>query len=1084
MPNCLSDSNHFSTNNLHSRIRSVISRSNVKNERLFSGTFDQLFVHSGRCLLATVVCSSFAVLAQTPVNSVPGTSTNGNKLPVIHVADERVEVLERGPHHNRIRYTRKVADTNGLWREVTSSYTQLENGLNRKDAQGNWAPAPAVLEITPDGAQFVGGEWVAQFRAAPDAVDAVSLTTGSGPNARAYISHVVGLAYFDKASGDSVLLAEVSTNSAPGVLTTDHDLVYPSCFVGIDGDIVYHLSRSSLGQDIRLRSTLPTPDSFQLDPATTELEVLTEFVQSDTPRILSGPQIGSPGAPSGTLVGDDLGDREINFGLFNIGMGHAFAASGGTNDPSDGGGELVRKHWAQLSGRQVLIEALDFQKAAGWLDSLPAPTGGGSLKSRPVLRREVQNRPMPPRPKRFDQAEYGNRGRMRKVIALKDAPVEGPALVLDYQSLVGTTYSSYTFAANETYYISGQAIVSGTITYEGGTVLKMAPMSSNAGVTLQTGSAASVICQSGIFRPVIITAVDDRSVGADLPGANSAYLWTRYYGNPALGFDASSSVQGLALRCFQIRFANLGLSFKANGSSGSGHSLWHAQFEGCNTAIHVDNSTKLVLRNALFCSTGLKTFDLGTSATLDAQNVTVDLVPTVVVGGTLNLTNSILSGYTTRASGASYNAGYVSDTAGGYGGFAPGVYGSAGHYLQPGTLQNSGSPSSDPMLLADLKARTTQPPGSMDSSTATLPAPVVRDVWGTNLGYHYDPEDAQAQDVSITGGLNYVLPPGYVIGLLDAGISVDTGSLTTTAGPGSRVWLVRNELVEEYPYPVSVGYGLASLVYGTTATGTAPTLNLRFCNFAVFAGCKALDIGPGVGSVNLSDCEFYAGTLTDTAGPSGTSGTGSRSEILRNDLFVRTAVTLQPGTGVTLTVTGKNNTFAGSAIALSLPGADTWMFRNNLFERCVITPGPYEFTASNNGYVTNSTTTTTLNPVGLSDVVMNSLNYNKGTLGYYYLDPTSALIDAGDGTADSEGFYFYTTATAQTLEGQSRIDIGYHYPALDGSGLPYSSGGGPGVVNDPNGSAYLNANAYAGGNGPSQGFNVVITKPVNGQNHP
>ena len=407
-----------------------------------------------------LVCFSIGVLAQNQVSTNRTGNPVLNTQPPIRVADEQTTVLERGTHHNVIQYSRKVADTNGVWRTVVSKYTQLENGLNRQDERGLWTPAPAVLEITTDGAQFVGAEWIAAFKAEPSAADSVVLTTGLGNQAKRYVSHVVGLAYFDKASGDSVLLTQVATNSAPGVLTSEHDLVYPSCFVGVDGDIVYHLSRSSIAQDIRLRSGLPTPGAFQLDPATTELEVLTEFVEADTPNILSsstGTQksgaTGSPVAGKTGADGDDLGDRQIDFGLFNIGLGRAFAATGGTNDPGDGGGELVRKHWTQLSGRQVLIEALDFQKVAGWLDSLPAPRGGGALNTRPVLRREVQNRPLPPRPKRFDQAEYGNRGGMRKVLALKDSLVSGPALVLDYQSLAGGTVGNYTFTANETYYI-------------------------------------------------------------------------------------------------------------------------------------------------------------------------------------------------------------------------------------------------------------------------------------------------------------------------------------------------------------------------------------------------------------------------------------------------------------------------------------------------------------------------------------------------------------------------------------------------------------------------------------------------------
>ena len=614
-------------------------------------------------------------------------------------------------------------------------------------------------------------------------------------------------------------------------------------------------------------------------------------------------------------------------------------------------------------------------------------------------------------------------------------------------------------------------------------MLKFAPLYSNAGVTLQTGSSANVICQSGMYRPIILTATDDRSVGVDIPVSAPSNLSTTFYANPALGFDASSSVQGMALRCFQVRYAKVGMSFKANGSSGNGHSLWHAQFASCDVPIHVDNSTKLALRNALFYSSSTRVFDLGASAVLDAQFITVDQATTVVAGGTLNLTNSILSSYTTLVSGAAYNSGFVSDNMHGYGFWYP-PYAFGKHYLFPGTLQSAGTPPSDPTLLADIKQRTTQPASNMDSSTSTLPTAVVRDIWGTNLGYHYDPVDAQADTVNPTSALNYVIPAGYVISLVNSGIEMDSGSIATTATPGSRAWLLRDELVEEWPDPSLTGENVNSIVYGNVSYDSATVFNLNYCNFSVFAGAKTIQIGPAVASFGLTNCEFYAGSIVDTNGPDGYGGATFRTDLLRNNLFVRTKVTMLSAPSVTLTVNGRNNTFAGSTIALSPPASDSWTFRNNLFEHCAITPGPFECLASNNAYVTNSSTTTTLNASGSTDQFMNSLSYNKGTLGYYYVDQSSSLIDNGDGMADTEGFFFYTTSSTQALEGQSRIDIGYHYVALDGSGLPFSSGGGPGVVNDPNGSAYLNANAYAGGNGPSQGFNVVITKPVNGQNHP
>ena len=71
----------------------------------------------------------------------------------------------------------------------------------------------------------------------------------------------------------------------------------------------------------------------------------------------------------------------------------------------------------------------------------------------------------------------------------------------------------------------------------------------------------------------------------------------------------------------------------------------------------------------------------------------------------------------------------------------------------------------------------------------------------------------------------------------------------------------------------------------------------------------------------------------------------------------------------------------------------------------------------------------------------------------HYLPPSSPYIDAGNTTADTLGLYDFTTQTNQAIEGISTIDLGYHYPAVDGSGNPLDTYwiGIPDYQADPNG---------------------------------
>jgi hypothetical protein len=81
------------------------------------------------------------------------------------------------------------------------------------------------------------------------------------------------------------------------------------------------------------------------------------------------------------------------------------------------------------------------------------------------------------------------------------------------------------------------------------------------------------------------------------------------------------------------------------------------------------------------------------------------------------------------------------------------------------------------------------------------------------------------------------------------------------------------------------------------------------------------------------------------------------------------------------------------------------------------------------------------NQVGANDEYVGEFDWQSGLLGDFYI-PTAGgnldkLINEGSRDADAAGLYHFTTdAVNQTKEAASKVDIGYHYVALNLAGLP------------------------------------------------
>ena len=88
-----------------------------------------------------------------------------------------------------------------------------------------------------------------------------------------------------------------------------------------------------------------------------------------------------------------------------------------------------------------------------------------------------------------------------------------PGVVLDYNAVNSGT--DCTFASGQTYYVSGGVNFSGTVTFEGDTIIKFAPDSS-AQVVIDGGN---IVCQTTPGYSAIFTARDDDTVGETVTGS-------------------------------------------------------------------------------------------------------------------------------------------------------------------------------------------------------------------------------------------------------------------------------------------------------------------------------------------------------------------------------------------------------------------------------------------------------------------------------------------------------------------------------------------------------------------------------------
>ena len=958
-----------------------------------------------------------------------GILVQGANTPVPDATPYRV--VERGPDHQVWQRETYEPRPNGTYTTQVHQYVELSSGLNFFD-NGQWVESKAEIDLLPDGSGAVATKGQHQvFFPADIYSGAIELVTRDGKHLHA---RPLGISYDD---GTNTVMIATLTNSVGQILASGNQVIYTNAFSEFAADLVCTYRRSGFECDLVFRAAPPTPKDLGLSQKSTRIQLLTEFFNTSDPDQIYETE----------NLADGMTDQTLTFGKLKMVPGRAFMVGeipSAIPDPAQS--IKVSKQWMKIEGRKFLIEEVPYRKLRTQLQALPSPrttastatTGGKMLLSMkrvlPAQRSVVSVK----RPMRLASLDWK----------------QAPGVVLDYTT-VNANVTNFTFQGDTTYFINGEYNLYGTTTIEGGAVIKYGGASNAPSVNIY----GPVNCRTAPYRPVVLTAMDDNSVGESISGSTGNPTGT--YANRAL--DCYNSV---TLKNLRISYANIGVVL----DGGSSNVVQDCQIINCATPVRVYQTTDTRILNVLFgnvAGTAINSYQ----STVTAEHVTAHNVGLLWTNdsSTLNLTNSLLIGVTNL--GSTFSGGFNATNASDAGIFQ--IAGGGGHYLATNSpYHNAGTNNIDPALLADIRTKTTYPPIIYTNQSIYGPTnfspQAQRDTNSKpDLGYHYDPLDFAFGGCDVYTNITFTA--GTAVGWFRTssgwehtgqGIHMDDRQTCSFNGTLSApCYWVRLITVQEAD--VTGGYGPGGLTSWADQNGpytNAAKVVSRFLRTSGLAGYdNAFRDDSGILIGRFTDCEFYSGGV----------GSYVSSYYFTNCLFFRSGTGLWEGEpGVEFYV--GNCTFLGGFFGYTPTNSNPIIVQNTTFDGT-------SFDVRNNGADTNYaaydhnayTSSSSPFPIGgAHDISLtNGFNWQTSWLGSFYLPSDSPLINAGSTTADQVGLYHFTTQTNQLEEANSIVDIGYHHVAVDANGNPVDTDGNgiPDYIQDPSGNS--NNLFWAVGNG-------------------
>jgi len=438
-------------------------------------------------------------------------------------------------------------------------------------------------------------------------------------------------------------------------------------------------------------------------------------------------------------------------------------------------------------------------------------------------------------------------------------PCEGPAFIWDWVALSSTP--NKTLQGDTTYYISGYVYLSGTARIEGGAVLKFTNTT-----TAAINIGGSLVCQTGAYRPAILTAKDDDSIGALIPGSSGAPMGK--YGNGLVFWSSGATLS-------YLRFSRANSAVTLSYMEGQ-ISMTNLQFINCTYPIDssAEDLNTIIVNNCLFSSAtyGIKG---GRDLIVIGQQLTAHNINTLAWSQNQGdsyayLTNCVLASVTSLGHAftllGEHNGFYSSPQFGS--GIVPETQlpfqtvGAGSYYLRTDSpFHGVGSPTLPDSLLNNLKTKSTYPPIVFPRlmeviGELRLFPQVPRYVTGyPDLGYHYDVLDYTVAAMLVEGG-TVTVQPGTAVGVRQEfapelwwpwwythqGFQLRNGASFVSHGTANRPnTFVATKLVQEIPdsdfaqyridFDVPVDTTLFASAFEPDSEGSPPpSLDLRFSN--------------------------------------------------------------------------------------------------------------------------------------------------------------------------------------------------------------------------------------------------------------
>ena len=1019
-----------------------------------------LVLFSSAILAAQAQVGQTAAAAPDVLTSAATTPSSGAVKPAPEVG-AAYSVVARGADYRLWQRVEWEPTRSGRSIPHTHSYTEISTSMHYLQ-DGHWLETKEEIEIVEKGALATKGPHKVSFAANINSPVSVEVRT---PDNKRLKIRPLGLAYYDFHTGTNILIAELKDSE--GLLLGTNQVIYPDAFTDFRADVRYTYKKSGLEQDVILRQRPPSPEAYGLNPATTWLWVLTEFI--DPPADVQVAREVRRGWTKSTV------DKIITLGTMSIGHGTAFGLGLGQDRNA---GVPVQKHWTVMDGRTFLIEEVTFGRIVPQLRNLQASTqpapGGGASSTRHLASKSLVLPPV-----RVASATTPKAMQIASVLPKEEG------LVLDFDLQSGT---GLVLQGDTTYHVTGTVNLTNAV-IEGGAVVKY-----NRGTRINL--VGPVQCLTGPYRPAVFTAVDDNSVGESL-GTGSP---TGRYADCALALGLGGD-----LKYLNIRYAK-----SAIYCGNHDYSVSHSQLLFCDVGFHSETAN--------FTNCNILTFEVLTnfygshfhglaehltadraSVVMDDWNFDYDALCQGNPSSTLTLVNSLTAsltnGYAFYPINQAIARNYVSDSPSGMGVFQ--AVGAGVHYLVDGsTNRNAGTTNIQPSLASALKHLTTCPPilysNATLSAATTFSPQAQRDTDTPDLGYHYDPLDYMFGGVDANANLTFT--PGTAVGWFrtsegwyHAGHGIHAADNTTITFSGTLEqpdYWVRGNTVQEQPS--YAGYGPGGISGWTyPSVSDAPKVFARFTRCSIMAAEAGNHFRDdwGILQLHATDCTFLGGKMEGYDG----------LYYLTNCLFERTSLWLM--TSETFpTMVLRNCTLRGGSLGfLHWEGGAEHFYtsvRDTIFDGTSIATGypndpscvDYDF----NAFLQGATRTS---PQGANDRLVTSFNWQTSWLGTYYQPTNSPLINHGSRTADLAGLYHYTTLTNQVKETTSVVDIGYHYVAVDSNGKPIDTDGDglPDYVEDANGNGSLDPGETDWTNADTDGDGLTdyeeLTIPID-INHP